>query len=160
QLVRARLLVVQTGGGGTTVELVHESLIHSWPTLKRWLDETGEDATFLAQLRDAAKQWQGESFDGGLLWRGGMGPEASRFQRRFRGELPDVQQRFIDAVFAQELKLARRKRIFTFAGVSALVVIALASAVALVVIRRAQQEAVSQANVATSRLKDVENKER
>src|SRR6185312_5382956 len=39
QLVQARLLVVQTGGGapGATVELVHESLIQGWPTLRRWL---------------------------------------------------------------------------------------------------------------------------
>ena len=59
QLVEARLLVVQTRGdaGGGSVEIVHESLIERWPTLRRWLDENQEDAAFLAQLAAAAKQW-------------------------------------------------------------------------------------------------------
>src|SRR5690606_29018580 len=39
-LVSARLLVVQSRGEGAgAIELVHESLIKSWPTLQRWLDE-------------------------------------------------------------------------------------------------------------------------
>jgi serine/threonine protein kinase len=57
-LVSARLLVVQTRGEGAgAVELVHESLIKSWPTLQRWLDENHDDAAYLAQLRAASKQW-------------------------------------------------------------------------------------------------------
>jgi hypothetical protein len=60
--VQARLLVVQTGGGasGATVEIVHESLLHSWPTLKRWLDEGQEDAGFLEQLRNSGPAVAGE----------------------------------------------------------------------------------------------------
>ncbi len=78
QLVQARLLVVQTGGeaSGATVELVHESLIHGWPTLKRWLDESQEDSGFLEQLRNAARQWQAKRRDSGLLWGGEMVEEA------------------------------------------------------------------------------------
>ena len=59
QLVGARLLVVQTRGdaGGGSVEIVHESLIERWPTLRRWLDEDQEDAAYMAQLSAAAKQW-------------------------------------------------------------------------------------------------------
>jgi hypothetical protein len=43
QMVDARLLVVQTmeGGKGSTVEIVHESLINNWPTLRRWLGQPG-----------------------------------------------------------------------------------------------------------------------
>jgi eukaryotic-like serine/threonine-protein kinase len=48
-LVHARLLVVQSGPveqgeSGKSVEIVHESLIHSWPLLRRWLDENQDDA--------------------------------------------------------------------------------------------------------------------
>ena len=59
QMVDARLLVVQTmeGGKGSTVEIVHESLIQNWPTLRRWLDETQEDAAIIDQLRTASRQW-------------------------------------------------------------------------------------------------------
>ena len=36
------------------MELVHESLIDSWTKLKQWLDESEQDAQFLARLRAAA----------------------------------------------------------------------------------------------------------
>ncbi|ATB28762.1 protein kinase domain-containing protein [Melittangium boletus] len=149
-LVQARLLVVQTGGGatGATVEIVHESLIHSWPTLRRWLDEGQEDAAFLEQLRNAARQWQGKNFDSNLLWRGELVDEAQRFQRRFRGELPKVQSDFLEAVSSQAKKGRRLKRALLIGSTSFLVLLVIAAAVALVVIRSAQQEAELQAAVA------------
>ncbi|HYI02299.1 serine/threonine-protein kinase [Hyalangium sp.] len=143
QLVQARLLLVQTGGGATggTVELVHESLIHGWPTLRRWLDESQEDSAFLEQLRNAARQWQAKGRDSGLLWRGEMVEEARRFQRRHSGELPQVQQDFLAAIFAQELRTHRRKRGLVVGAMVSLSLLVAASAVALVVIRKAQREA-------------------
>ncbi len=149
-LVQARLLVVQTGGGatGATVEIVHESLIHSWPTLRRWLDEGQEDAAFLEQLRNAARQWQGKNHDSNLLWRGEMVEEAQRFQRRFRGELPRVQQEFLEAVSSQARKGRRLRRALLIGSASFLVLLVIAAAVALVVIRKSQQQAELQAAVA------------
>ncbi|MFE8603023.1 serine/threonine-protein kinase [Archangium violaceum] len=149
-LVQARLLVVQTGGGatGATVELVHESLIHSWPTLKRWLDEGQEDSGFLEQLRNATRQWQAKKFDNNLLWRGEMVEEARRFQRRYRGELPQLQRDFLDAVFAQEVRATRLKRALVVGSTVFLVLLVIAAAVALVIIRTSQQEAERQAEVA------------
>jgi serine/threonine protein kinase len=142
QLVQARLLVVQTaaGGSGASVEIVHESLLQTWPTLRRWLDESGEDAAFIEQLRTAAKQWQGKGHDAGLLWRGDVVDEARRFQKRYRGELPQLQKRFLAEVFAQEAKSARRTRILQVGSVAFLGLLAVAASVALVVIRSAQQE--------------------
>jgi serine/threonine protein kinase len=149
-LVQARLLVVQTGGGasGATIEIVHESLIHSWPTLRRWLDEGQEDAGFLEQLRNAARQWQAKHFDNNLLWRGEMVEEAQRFQRRYRGELPELQRDFLEAVFAQEKKGKRLKRALLVGSTTFLVLLVIAAAVALVVIRNSQQEAKRQAAAA------------
>jgi serine/threonine protein kinase len=149
-LVQARLLVVQTGGGsnGATVEIVHESLIHSWPTLKRWLDEGQEDSAFLEQLRNAARQWQANGRDSDLLWRGEVVEEAQRFDRRNQSELPEVQRAFLNAVFAQAAKSTRRKRVLVAVGTAFLLLLVAASAVALVVIRNAQKEAEKQAVVA------------
>ncbi|MFE8602517.1 serine/threonine-protein kinase [Archangium violaceum] len=149
-LVQARLLVVQTGGGatGATVEIVHESLLHSWPTLKRWLDEGQEDAGFLEQLRNAARQWQAKSFDNNLLWRGEMVEEALRFQRRFRGELPRLQQDYLASVFAQAKKGKRLRKALLFGGTAFLGLLVIAAVVALVVISNAQREAQRQAEVA------------
>ncbi len=148
-LVHARLLVVQTGGaGGGTLEIVHESLIHSWPMLRRWLEESGEDAAFIEQLRNASRQWAGKGRDPGLLWRGEVVEEARRFHARNRRPLPASQQEFLEAVFAQETRVARRKRALAFAGVSFLVLLVAASVIALVVIRRAQRQAEFQAVLA------------
>jgi serine/threonine protein kinase len=150
QLVQARLLVVQTGGGaaGATMELVHESLIHGWPTLKRWLDEGQEDSAFLEQLRNAARQWQAKKRDSGLLWGGEMVEEARRFQRRYQGELPQVQQDFLKAVFAQAARSTRRTQVLVVGAMVLLSLLVAASAVALVLIRNSQQDAKEQAIVA------------
>jgi serine/threonine protein kinase len=150
QLVQARLLVVQTGGGatGASVELVHESLIHGWPTLLRWLDEGQEDAAFLEQLRNAARQWQAKARDSGLLWRGEMVEEARRFQRRYRGELPEAQRDFLAAVFTQAARATRRRRALFVGSSTFLVALVIAASVALVVIQDARKEAERQAELA------------
>jgi hypothetical protein len=150
QLVQARLLVVHKADRGTTAEIVHESLIRSWPTLRRWLDESGEDAQFLDQLRAGAKQWDAARRARGLLWRGEIAEEARRFHRRFRGQLPELQRLFLDAVLAQAARAARRKRAFVVGGLTSLSLVVAGSLVALVVIRDAQKEAVRQAALARS----------
>jgi serine/threonine protein kinase len=133
-LVQARLLVVQSseGGGSAGVEIVHESLIQSWPLLRRWLDENQDDAAFLEQLRTAARQWQ---------WRGEAMEEAQRWYRRYRGELPELQRAYLEAVFGLERRAARRRRLLVAGIMVLLTALVAATTVALVLIRRAQQEA-------------------
>ncbi|MBL8784665.1 MAG: protein kinase, partial [Deltaproteobacteria bacterium] len=140
-LVAARLLVVQTVGGGVaTVEIVHESLIHGWPQLTRWLDEGQEDSAFLEQMRNAARQWKAKNKDTGLLWRGEMVEEAKRFVRRYRGNLPEHEAAFLKAVIDNSNRAARIKK--TLYIVAAVVVLAMlaAAAVALVVINESREE--------------------
>ena len=153
QLVRARLLVVQTQArsqneDGASVEIVHESLLHTWPTLRRWLDETQEDAAFLEQLRQAAKNWQAKNFATALVWRGEAMEEARRFARRYRGELPQLERAYLDAVFALAARASRRKRHALVAIISVLSLMVAAAAVALVLIRDAQRQAARQAAAA------------
>jgi len=147
QLVAARLLVVQTGGGGSgaTVEIVHESLIHGWPQLRRWLDEGQEDAVFLEQLRNTSRQWHAKKRDAGLLWRGEMAEEAKRFTRRFRGELPEVQQQFLKAVIALSMRAARIRKTLLVAGAVVVSLLLAAAAVALYIINDSRQETERQA---------------
>jgi hypothetical protein len=160
RLVRSRLLVGQTtaseAGGtaaGGSVELVHESLIHSWPLLRRWLDETQDDAVFLEQLRSAAKQWQARGRAPGLLWRGEAMQEAKLWHGRFRGDLPDVQRAYLAAVFALSVRAARRRRVAVVGAIAVLSALVVAAAVALVTIRDAQQEATAQARRAEDQLR-------
>ncbi len=150
ELVQARLLVVQTGSGVATVEIVHESLLHSWPTLKRWLEETSEDSAFIEQLRNAARAWANHDNDPNLLWRGELADEASRFQRRHKGELADNQKAYLEAVIAFGIREARQQRVITIGAVVVLSMMVAASAVALVIIQSARSEAQEKAIVATA----------
>ena len=153
QLVAARLLVVSSAGGpgggqvdkGSTVEIVHESLIHSWPTLRRWLEETQEDSALMDQLRTAARQWHAKGRSPDLLWRGNLAEEARRWRARYRGLLPDMERIFVDAVLAAASRGRRRRRAFVIGGFITLGVIVAAAMVALVIIQKARVEAGRQA---------------
>ncbi|HEU4732794.1 MAG TPA: serine/threonine-protein kinase, partial [Kofleriaceae bacterium] len=143
QMVDARLLVVQTieGGKGSTVEIVHESLVQGWPTLRRWLDENQDDAALVDQLRIAARQWQQKSFDAGLLWRGEAASEAKKFRARYKGPLSDVERGFLEAVINHEVAQVRRRRAAVIGGFITLSAIVLAAMVALVIIQKSRAQA-------------------
>jgi hypothetical protein len=150
ELVAARLLVVETGGSGRMVELVHESLMHTWPTLKRWLEESGEDEAFLAQVRSTTRHWQQTGRDANLLWRGALADEAARFLARYHGDIGDAQREFLLAVTAQRTREARVRRAWLLGGGAFLAVLLTVSWVALAVIQRARAEAQTQASAALS----------
>ena len=152
-LVQARLLVVQTSDDpsvGSSVEIVHESLIHSWPMLKRWLDDNQDDAVFLDQLRTAANQWQAKSRDSGLLWRGETMEEAKLWFRRYRGELPKLHQEFLNAVFSLAARGLRRRRFAAVGTIVFLLALIFVGAIALLQIRDAKGKAEKNAVAATS----------
>ena len=149
-LVQARLLVVQTGGGGSgaTVEIVHESLIHGWPQLARWLDEGQEDAVFLEQLRNTSRQWAAKNRDSGLLWRGEMVEEAKRFVRRHRGQLAEAQAQFLKAVIDNSNRAARVKKVIYVTTAIILLAMLAAAGVALYIINESRDETRQAAIVA------------
>ncbi len=154
-LARARLLALQqgaeaaaTGISDTTVEIVHESLLHTWPRLRRWLEEHEDDAVFLAELRGAARQWDARGRPLGLLWRGEAVVEARRWQSRYRGELPALQRDFLAAVFRLADRAKRRRRLLLSGAFGVMTALVAAAAVALVVIGRAERRASDQAALA------------
>jgi serine/threonine protein kinase len=149
-LVDARLLVVQRSdsAAGATVEIVHEALIHGWPTLGNWLEESQEDRAYLEHIRTAAKQWDGKGRPAGLLWRGEAADEARRWHRRCRGRLAPVQEAYLAAVIALSVRAVRRKQLLVAGTISFLSLLVAAAAVALVLIRNAEQRASEQAVVA------------
>ncbi|WP_437909811.1 protein kinase [Sorangium sp. So ce327] len=112
-LADARLLAIETGSdrAGSTVEIVHESLIERWPTLRRWLDENQEDAAFLDRLRAAARLWDASGRAADTLWRGKVAEEARGFRERYRGALPERERLYLDEVlrFADQQQRGRRR---------------------------------------------------
>jgi len=157
-MVDARLLVVQTldGGKGSTVEIVHESLVHGWPTLRRWLDENHEDAALVDQLRVAARQWHQKGRDAGLLWRGEAADEAEKFRKRYKAPLSDVERGFLDAVVSWQTAQARRRRAAIIGGFTVLSLIVVATMVLLVIIQQSRAEARVNQTKAEAAQKDAE----
>jgi serine/threonine protein kinase len=124
RLVDARLLTVDGAGeADATVEIVHESLIASWPTLAGWVAENQEDTAFLARLRAAARDWERSGHAAGLLWTGEVVREVRAWRQRYQGELAPVEQRYLAAVLAAADR-ARRVRRRLFGAVLATAVLA------------------------------------
>ena len=130
RLIEARLVTVEGAGSEeSTVELVHESLIDTWPALARWLEGEQDDAQFRARLRGAAKEWEASGSAEGLLWRGEAAIEARRWQKRQGGEagadLRGQEARYLDAVVALLDRQLRTRRQIVGAVIAALSVIVL-----------------------------------
>ncbi|WP_438037280.1 nSTAND1 domain-containing NTPase [Sorangium sp. So ce204] len=119
-LAGARLLLIETGGEreGTTVELVHESLIETWRRLGQWLAESERDAQFLARLRTAAQQWEASRNAEGLLWRDRAAEEARAWYERRRAAqgadwrvgLGERDERYLRAVVTLAERAQRLRR--------------------------------------------------
>jgi len=121
-LTQARLLSVETTAGDgeraqATVELVHESLIEGWPTLRRWLHQDEADRAFLAKLRVAARQWEASGHSDDLLWRGQAALDARRWLNRpgvsptsRRPDLGEREQRMLRAITERADRVRRRIR--------------------------------------------------
>jgi serine/threonine protein kinase len=137
-LVDARLLVIGGDDDDRTVEIVHESLIDTWPTLRRWLDEHRDDAVLLARLRSAAAQWDRSRRDPGLLWHGEPSREAQAWHARYQGELSSLERDYLHAVFSLASRSNRLKRALIAGLITFLSVLLLFAAVALLRISRAE----------------------
>ncbi len=155
-LTEARLLVIQSFGEEAVdarVEIVHESLINRWQTLRRWLDESHEDSAMLAQLRDAARQWEARGRPVGLLWTGDAVDEARRWRRRSNAVLTPLEDAFLTAAFRHADRAVRRKRLLLTIAVSAMALVTVGALIALLMIRDAERKAKVQARRATAEAK-------
>ena len=143
-LVEGRLLVVDIDDRGLasaatvvgpedtgSVELVQESLIDTWPTLRRWLDENREDASFLAQLRAAARAWDRSGRSADNLWRGRTACAAGAWRERSSRPLPEREHAYLEAVAGRERRLRQVKRWAVMAAVAIPVIVAVALVLAL-----------------------------
>ncbi len=143
-LANARLLIIHSDDGNSLtgeydpeqtlsdcgnglVEIVHESLIETWPTLKRWLTQNHDNAIFLDQLRKAAKTWHASGRADGALWGGQMAINARNWDENYQEELPHLERQFLDAVFEAAEQSARQRWRFIY-GSSLLVIVLMALA--------------------------------
>lgn len=133
RLIESRLLTVRRARGGTgkageessEIELAHESLIERWAKLSKWIEESHEELTALAELTAAAELWEKRGSPIEEVWSGDTLRDASRTIAKLSTQPPERVIRFIDAGVAKERRRVRSRRSVTAGVIAALAVAAL-----------------------------------
>ncbi|MHC4934225.1 MAG: nSTAND1 domain-containing NTPase, partial [Planctomycetota bacterium] len=129
RLVDARLLTSfeeeeVEGGGRRRVEVVHESLLTSWPRLVRWQTQDADAAQLRDQLRQAARTWDEHDRTDDLLWTGSTYREFELWRERYPGGLTEIEEAFAAAMSHHAKRRKRRRRILAASVVALAVVVA------------------------------------
>ena len=125
-LVAARLLTSRRGAGAAGgIELVHESLIHTWRRLARWLEESREDLVFLEEAGRAARLWTNRGRRDAEVWTGQALLEAEAAMARCSAKVPVRIRSFIEAGQRRRDRTTWRLR---WLGLALLVVVSLTAA--------------------------------
>ena len=80
-----------------TVEVAHESLLHAWPRLRAWLDESRADVRQQRLLAVAATEWLASNQDEGFLLRGARFDQFSGWAENSTVVLTRQEQDFLTA---------------------------------------------------------------
>jgi serine/threonine protein kinase/WD40 repeat protein len=144
ELIDARLVAVRSDEGVREIELAHESLIATWRTLARWIDESKEERVLLDEISRAARSWARRGKRKDDVWQGRALEDASRLVERIREEALPEMHAFLAAGRANQ---RRRERTKTIAIASA----AVAIVAAIAVLHTEQQAAIHARNLARER---------
>jgi WD40 repeat protein/DNA-binding SARP family transcriptional activator len=110
RLAAARLLTLgHASGTERSVEVAHEALIHSWPQLRRWIEEDRAGLLTHRRLTEAAAEWQRLGRDEGALYRGVHLDEALLWMERDGGATNELERDFVGASLAAR-RADRRRR--------------------------------------------------
>ena len=142
-LVDARLLTTferETDGEEARhrVEIIHESLLSSWPRLVGWRTQDADSARLRDELRQAARTWQEHERSDDLLWTGSAYREFASWRERYPGGLTEEEENFAQSMTRHAKRRKRRRRI---AAAAALLVLASVAIVMTNLWRRSKHEA-------------------
>ncbi|WP_066371894.1 nSTAND1 domain-containing NTPase [Herbidospora mongoliensis] len=129
RLAAARLVTLSAD----SAEVAHEALIRNWPRLRGWL--TDDRAALLVHrgVTEAARLWDGQSRDPGMLYRGARLSSARTWAEEHPGEPNALEADFLAASRAAEQgeidAVRRRNRLLKrmVGGIAALLVLAFVS---------------------------------
>ncbi len=143
ELIGARLVTsyeVHDEDGEPTrrVEVVHESLLASWPRLVRWQTQDQEGAQLRDELRQAARSWDEHGRHDDRLWTGTAYRGFRLWRERYPGGLSELEEAFANAMTALSSRRRRRRRL---AAVAVLAVAVVVGAVTTTLWRRSVAEA-------------------
>jgi WD40 repeat protein/serine/threonine protein kinase len=135
RLTEARLVNVKQSDeeGAAELEIVHESLIHAWGQLARWINESKEELRFADDITRAANLWLSRGRNPEEAWGRDALHDAERMLARSTVQLPLPPQvhEFIGAARALERRKRRRRRGIIGAGVALVVCVGAAVSLAL-----------------------------
>ena len=128
-LTDARLLNVSElqddeGGSHRRVEIVHESLLASWPRLVRWQTQDADAAQLREELRQAARTWDEHGRTDDMMWTGSAYREFAVWRERYPGGLTEVEGAFAAAMTSFATRRRRRRRMAAAAVLTIAVVVA------------------------------------
>ena len=127
KLTESRLITTRKGrgdnGNEAELELAHESLIHTWGQLSRWLDESREERVYLAEAEQAAELWLKRGRREEEVWEGKALVEAQHLLLRSGIELPKKVRDFLDAGQKKTVREQQRNRLFYQVGLACLLLI-------------------------------------
>jgi len=149
RLTTSRLVTVRKSADDeeaeAQVELSHESLVHNWKRLARWIEQSSEELAFLGEVERVAELWEGRGCPPDEVWRGEALVDAQRSLEKLRSaQIPALVRRFIDASHEREQRAQRFRRLQRMAGVAALIVLAVASWIVALSLANKEAEAVRQ----------------
>jgi len=129
RLCDARLLTcfedeISDDGENSRVEVVHESLLASWPRLVAWRTQDADSGRLRDELRQAAHLWVYRNRSIDMLWTGASYNEYRLWRSRYPGGLSRVEEDFGKAMTAHARRRKVRRR--SFAGAILLVAMVLA----------------------------------
>jgi WD40 repeat protein/serine/threonine protein kinase len=126
RLTDARLLSVRKMRGeiGVSIELAHESLVHAWSTLSRWLDAGRNELVFAGEVAQAAALWDKRGRRPDELWSADALADALRTRQRFNVKLPELSSQFLGSAKQRESRRAFQRRAALAAAVGLLAAVA------------------------------------
>jgi len=127
-LIDARLLTTfevdsTETDGNRRVELVHESLLISWPRLVRWQTQDASASQLRDQLRQAARTWEERDRADDYLWTGRAYREFAVWRESYPGGLTEIEEEFSRAMMNLAARRVRRRRLGLAAGISILLAV-------------------------------------
>ncbi len=128
-LVNARLLTsYEVRGEGSEprrqVEIIHESLLRTWPRLIRWQTQDADALQFRDELRQAASGWVEHGRPEDRLWTGSSFRELTLWRERYEGGLAAAEEEFATASGRVAQRRRRRRRQVVGTGLVSLAMLA------------------------------------
>jgi WD40 repeat protein len=156
RLVEARLLTSfepsseEESTGRGRLEIVHESLLVTWPRLARWRDQDAEGARVRDQLRQAARFWDERGRPVDLLWTGPTFTDYLSWRKRYTGRLTPLEDSFCRAMETEAGRRRRRARLGIGAAFAAVVTALVIVSQLWIRSRTSEEQAIRQARRAVA----------